>query len=149
MGTDNLVDFVKDFNHEYLVRADAHDADKRTWRTEVLAFDNAKEARLSLKELQAAHMDQKFYELEVEMTKNMGNMTTTLFMLATFMDTLTMYCCLHASLPFVRSPQCSSPRMVCYMVGILNSHQVIKYILPCHVAFEQGTLFAHKVHWSW
>jgi hypothetical protein len=34
------------------------------------------------------------------------------------------------------------------MVGILKPHQVVKYILPCHVAFEQGALFAHKAHWS-
>jgi len=100
VGTDNLVDFVKDFNHEYLARADAQDADKRTWRTDVLAFDNAREARLTQKESQAAHMDQKFYELEVERTKNMGNMTTALLMLATSMDTLTRCFFSLASLPF-------------------------------------------------
>ena len=102
VGTDNLVDFVKDFNHEFLARADAQDADKQTWRAEVLAFDNAREARLSQKETQAAHMDQKFYELEVERTKNMGNMTTALLMLATSMDTLTRYCCLHATILFCK-----------------------------------------------
>ena len=93
VGTDNLVDFVKDFNHEYLARADAQNADKRIWRTEVLAFDNAREARFAQKESQTAHMDQKLYELEVERTKNMGNMTTALLMLATSMDTLTRYFC--------------------------------------------------------
>ena len=30
VGTDNLVDFVKDFNHEYLARVDAQDSEKRT-----------------------------------------------------------------------------------------------------------------------
>lgn len=102
VGSDNLVDFVKDFNHEFLARADAQDADKQTWRAEVLAFDNAREARLSQKETQAAHMDQKFYELEVERTRNMGNMTTALLMLATSMDTLTRYCCSHASISFYK-----------------------------------------------
>ena len=32
IGTDNLVDFVKDFNHEYLARVEAQDAEKRSWR---------------------------------------------------------------------------------------------------------------------
>ena len=34
-GTDNLVDFVKHFNHEYLSRVEAQDMEKRTWRTDV------------------------------------------------------------------------------------------------------------------
>ena len=36
-------------------------------------------------------MDQNFYELEVESTKNHGNMTSALLMLASSMDTLTRY----------------------------------------------------------
>ena len=72
-GTDNLVDFVKDFNHEYLARVEAQDIDRRTWRTDVLAFDTARETRISNKEMVAANLDQKFYELEVERTKNLGN----------------------------------------------------------------------------
>ena len=91
VGTDNLVDFVKDFNHEYLARVEAQDIEKRTWRTNVLAFDMAREARLTKKESQAADMDQKLYELEVERTRNLGNMTSALLMLATSMDTLTRY----------------------------------------------------------
>ena len=125
VGNDNLVDFVKDFNHEYLARADAQDADKRTWRTEVLAFDNAREARLTQKESQAAHMDQKFYELEVERTKNMGNMTTALLMLATSMDTLTRCGSSHCFFIFDWNPLCTSPRMTCYVVCVLYSHQVV------------------------
>lgn len=89
MGTDNLVDFVKDFNHEYLARVEAQDAEKRTWRSDMLAFDTAREARIAQKELQTSSMDQKLYELEVERTKNLGNMTTALLMLASSMDTLT------------------------------------------------------------
>ena len=42
MGTENLVDFVKDFNHEYVSRIQAQDIEKRTWRSDVLAFDTAK-----------------------------------------------------------------------------------------------------------
>ena len=94
----NLVDFVKDFNHEYLARVEAHDIEKRTWRTDVMAFDTAREARIARKESQAANMEQKIYELEVERTKNLGNMTSTLLMLASSMDTLTRLCYLHPSL---------------------------------------------------
>ena len=89
VGTDNLVDFVKDFNHEYLARVEAQDIEKRAWRTDVLAIDTAREARLTQKETQASNMDQKFYDLEVERTKSLGNMTTALLMLASSMDTLT------------------------------------------------------------
>ena len=91
IGTDNLVDFVKDFNHEYLARVEAQDAEIRTWRTDVLAFDTAREARLTRRESKAADMEEKFYNLEVERTRNLGNMTTALFMLASSMDTLTRF----------------------------------------------------------
>ena len=91
-GTDNLVDFVRDFNHEYLARVEAHDIDKRTWRTDVLAFDTAREARITKKKMVAASLDKKLYELEVERTKHLGNMTSALLMLATSMDTLTRLC---------------------------------------------------------
>ena len=91
VGTDNLVDFVKDFNHEYLARVEAQDTEKRAWRTDMLAFDTARETRLSQKETKAADMDQKFYELEVERTRNLGNMTSALLMLASSMDTLTRF----------------------------------------------------------
>ena len=91
-GGDNLVDFVKEFNHEYLARVEAQDVDKRTWRSDVLAFDTAREARITQKEMVAANLDQKLYELEVERTKNLGNMTSALLMLASSMDTLTRLC---------------------------------------------------------
>lgn len=84
VGTDNLVDFVKDFNHEYLARIEAQDSEKRSWRTDVLAFDTVREARI-------AQNEQKFYELEVERTKNLGSMTAALLMLATSMATLTRF----------------------------------------------------------
>ena len=38
------MDFVKDFNHEYLAYIEVQDAEKRTWRTDVLAFDTVREA---------------------------------------------------------------------------------------------------------
>ena len=91
VGNDNLVDFVKDFNHEYLARVEAQDMEKRAWRNDVLAFDTAREARLTHKETQTADMDRKLFELEVERTRNLGNMTTALLMLASSMDTLTRY----------------------------------------------------------
>ena len=83
------MDFVKDFNHEYLARVEVQDAEKQTWRTDVLAFDTAREARLTRKESLVADMEQKFYDLEVERTRNLGNMTTALLMLVSSMDTLT------------------------------------------------------------
>lgn len=92
VGVDNLVDFVKYFNHEYLTRVEAQDIEKWTWKTDVLGLDTAREARIARKELQAASMDQFFFELEVERTKNLGSMTTALLMLATSMNTLTRLC---------------------------------------------------------
>ena len=89
LGTDNLVDFVKDFNHKYFARVEAQDIEKRKWRSDMLAFDTAREARIAHKESQATSMDMKLYELEVERTRNLGNMTTALLMLASSMDTLT------------------------------------------------------------
>ena len=99
MGMENLVDFVKDFNHKYLSCIQAQDIDKRTWRFDVLAFDTAREARIAHNESLAANMDQKFYELKVERSRNLGNMTSALLMLATSMDTLTRYA-IHPS-PFL------------------------------------------------
>ena len=88
-GTDNLVDFVKDFNFEYLARVEAQDKDKRAWRSELLALDTAREARIARKDSEVVNMDQKLYELEVERTRNLGNMTSALLMLASSMDALT------------------------------------------------------------
>lgn len=92
MGTDNLVDFVKDFNQEYMSRVEAQDIHKRAWRSDVMAFDIAREARIARKKMQAASMDEKFFELEVERTKNLSNMTSALFMLASSMASLTRFC---------------------------------------------------------
>jgi hypothetical protein len=55
----------------------------------MLALDRSREARIAQKETEANNLDQKLYELEVERTKNLGNMTTALLMLASFMDALT------------------------------------------------------------
>jgi hypothetical protein len=91
IGADNLVDFVKDFNFEYLSRVEAQEKDKRAWRSEVLAFDTAREARIAKKDDEVISMDQKLYELEVKRTRNLGNMTNALLMLASSMDALTRY----------------------------------------------------------
>ena len=129
VGTDNLVDFVKDFNHEYLARVEAQDIEKRTWRSDMLAFDTAREARLSQKESKAADMDQKMYELEVERTRNLGNMTSALLMLASSMDTLTRF-------DFTPSP---------IQITLLLS--TLSYLdgFPCVVHFESalGSLASH------
>ena len=90
-GTDNLVDFVKDFNYEYLARVEAQEKEKRSWRSEVMTLDKAREVRIANKEVEASHMDNKLYELEVERTRNLGNMTSALLMLASSMDTLTRF----------------------------------------------------------
>ena len=89
VGTDNLVNFVKDFNFEYLSRMEAQDKDRRTLRTDQLAFDTARGARLVQKDSDVINMDNKIFELEVERTRNLGNMTTALMMLASSMDALT------------------------------------------------------------
>ena len=80
---------MKDFNNDYLAPVEAQDQDKRAWRTEVCPFDNARESRIAQKEVRAAEMDAKLYDLEVERTKNLGNMTSALLMLASSMDALT------------------------------------------------------------
>lgn len=98
VGSDNLVDFVKDFNYEYLARVEAQDKDKRSWRGEVMALDIARETRIANKEAEAFHMDKKLYELEVERTRNLGNMTSALLMLASSMDALTRFCIQPSSL---------------------------------------------------
>ena len=122
VGTDNLVDFVKDFNFEYLARVEAQDKDRQAWRSDMLAFDRAREGRIAQKEIDVVSMDQKLYELEVERTKNLGNMTTALLMLASSMDALTRYSTLP---PF---PSCSlfslpSPSwMSSSVLGILNTY---------------------------
>ena len=90
-GTENLVDFVKDFNFDYIARVDSQDKDKRAWRSEMLAFDTAREARIAHKDAEVINMDIKLYELEVERTKNLGNMTSALLMMASSMDALTRY----------------------------------------------------------
>lgn len=95
-GNDNLVEFVKDFNCDYIARLEAEDKEKRAWRSEVFAFDTAREARIALKEAQTVNMDEKLYSLEVERTRNLGNMTSALLMLASSMDALTRFC----TLPF-------------------------------------------------
>ena len=50
LDTDNLVDFVKDINYEYLARVEGQDKDKRAWRSEILAFDTARETIIAQKE---------------------------------------------------------------------------------------------------
>jgi len=89
IGSDNLVDFVKDFNYKYLARVEAHEKDRKTWITKVMMLDTAREARIAHKDYEASSMDNKLYELEVERTRNLGNMTSALLMLASSMDTLT------------------------------------------------------------
>lgn len=90
-GNGDMVDFVRDFNCDYLARVEAQEKDKRIWRSDVMAFDTAREARIAKKDAENFNMEQKLYLLETERTKNLGNMTTTLLMLATSMDSLTRF----------------------------------------------------------
>lgn len=94
MDTDNLVDFVKDLNFEYLARVEAQDKDKRARRSEVLAFDIARETKIVQKESEVTNMDKKLYKLEVERIKNLSNMTTASMILASSIDALTRFCAL-------------------------------------------------------
>ena len=64
----------------------------------MLAFDMAREARIAHKEMEIINMDKKLFELEVERTKNLGDMTSALLMLASSMDALTRFCALPSSL---------------------------------------------------
>ena len=126
VGTDNLVDFVKDFNHEYLARVEAQDCEKRAWRSDVLAFDTARESRLTQKESKTADMNQKFYELEVERTRNLGNMTSALLMLASSMDTLTRFVSTTSPLAFGLSLKALSQFNVSpHLINILHPHKVV------------------------
>ena len=120
-GNDNIVDFVKEFNNDYLARVDAQDHDKRAWRTEVFAFDNARESRIAQKEVRAAEMDAKLYDLEVERTKNLGNMTSALLMLASSMDALTRYLSLLLYVIYYMLCASCSSILSCYVIGILDS----------------------------
>ena len=83
---------MKDFNCEYIARVDAQDKDKRVWRSEMLALDTQRETKNARNDSEVLNMDKKLYELEVERTKNLGNMTSALLMLASSMDVLTRLC---------------------------------------------------------
>ena len=56
-----------------------------------MAFDTAREARIAKKDAASLSLEQKLYELEAERTKNLGNMTSALLMMASSMDALTRY----------------------------------------------------------
>lgn len=68
--------------------------------TRCSAFDVVQEARIVHMELQTFTMDQKLDELEVEKTKNLGNMTNALLMMASSMDNLTRVFILPSCLVF-------------------------------------------------
>ena len=53
---------MKDFNYEYLSRVEAQDKDKRSWRSEVMTLDMAREAQIAHKEAEASNMDRKLYD---------------------------------------------------------------------------------------
>ena len=118
-GGDSLVDFVKDFNFDYLARVEAQDKDRRSWRGEVMALDIARETRIANKEAEAFNMDKKLYELEVERTRNLGNMTSALLMLASSMDALTRFCvqpsspCAYAAIFFMLYADVYSSVLLC------------------------------------
>jgi hypothetical protein len=54
-----------------------------------MALDTAREARIARRDAESLNMEQKLYELEAERTKNLGNMTNALLMMASSMDALT------------------------------------------------------------
>lgn len=68
-GTDNLVDFVKDFNNVYLDRVEAEDADRKAWRLNMLQQETHREACMAEKDANALRMEEKAYELELQRTR--------------------------------------------------------------------------------
>lgn len=71
-------------------------------------------------------MNQKFYELEVERTRNLGNMTSALLMLASSMDTLTRFVSTTSPLAFGFSLKALSQFNVSpHLVNILHPHKVV------------------------
>ena len=121
-GTDNMVEFVRDFTSDYLARVEAQDKDKRIWRSDVMAFDTAREARIAKKDAETFSMEQKLYELEAERTKNLGNMTTALLMLASSMDSLTRFSPHTLHIALLLSCSMGMPR---YVVIILDAHKAV------------------------
>ena len=143
VGTDNLIDFVKDFNCEYLACAEEQDKDKRIWRSEVLALDTAREARIAQKEAQVVSTNQNFYELEVERIKFLGNMTNALLMLASSMDALRRFCILPSSFEFWLNFK------VLFFSGVLLCNWHFEYVLdnlanPPLLSFLLARLFLHS-----
>ena len=59
-----------------------------------MALDMARESMIAQKDAEAFSMDKNFYELEVERTITLGNITK-LLMLATSMDALTKFFVTH------------------------------------------------------
>jgi hypothetical protein len=125
-GTGDLVDFVKDFNFEYLARVEAQDKDRRAWRSEMLALDTARETRIARKDSEGVSMDQKLYELKVERTRNLGNMTSALLMMASSMDALTRLCLLTCTTHYACASSSSCSWVVCSVCHVLNAHQIVK-----------------------
>jgi hypothetical protein len=59
VGTDNLVEFVKGVNYEYLACVKAQDKGKFVWRNEVLSSDIVRETKIVQKDVQSANMNNK------------------------------------------------------------------------------------------
>lgn len=89
VGMDNLVDFVKDFNHDYFEQVDAQEHDRHIWRSEVLALDAVCESCIAAKDVSTDIMDKMLYGLELQKIMNMGSMSNALPMIANSMDALT------------------------------------------------------------
>jgi hypothetical protein len=103
-GTDNLIDFVKDFHHDHMARVEVQEVEKRPSRSNIPAPETKREARVAVKEttsiismeerlyeleVRKTRMEERLYELEAQKTANMGNMTSALLMMASSMQTLT------------------------------------------------------------
>lgn len=55
---------MKDFNYEYLARVEGQDKDKRAWRSEMLAFDTARETNNCTKRVGSHKHGQKIVRIE-------------------------------------------------------------------------------------
>ena len=102
-GTDNLIDFGKDFHHDNMARVEMQEVEKRPCKSNIPVPNALREGKVVVKETTSRSMEERVYELEVSKTRieerlyeldvqktaNMGNMTSALLMMASSMQTLT------------------------------------------------------------
>ena len=84
-----MVDFVMDFNNDYLDRVNVEERGKRPWREGVLALGAAHKGCKALQEATSSNMDKMLHELEVQKMAYMGIMTNAFIKMAPSIHELT------------------------------------------------------------